>query len=88
MHLAQGAGGSRLGTQPKHWAMRSRGGMVDLVLIPREEMTWQMMSEGPWGAGEVCLAAKEFQFVVLAAGVEGEVGLGQITVRRWTAVSA
>ncbi|KAL8719537.1 MAG: hypothetical protein Q9225_003458 [Loekoesia sp. 1 TL-2023] len=88
VHLAQGAGDSRLGTQPKHWAMRSRDGMVDLVLIPREEMTWQMMLEGPWGAGKVCPAAKEFQFVVVAAGVEDEVGLGQITVRRGTVAAA
>ena len=85
IQLAQGAGNVRLGTQPKHWTL---GGRVDLVLVPRKEMTWRMMSEGFWGALHVCTAAKEFQFVVIAAGVEGDIGTGQVTMRRGMVASA
>ncbi|KAL8835052.1 MAG: hypothetical protein Q9170_003481 [Blastenia crenularia] len=81
MQDASGAGDDQLGTQARHWSVRVSHGYIDLVLIPRGEMTWRMMSEGFWGATEVCEARKEYQFVAIATGIEGEIGLGHIAMR-------
>ncbi|KAI4118745.1 MAG: hypothetical protein LQ345_001264 [Seirophora villosa] len=71
-----------VGTATKHWAVNHSDEWVDLVLIPRETMTWRMLKEGMYGGITVCAnLGKNFQFIVLADGVEGEVGYGQMTAR-------
>lgn len=71
-----------VGTATKHWAVNHWDEWIDLVLIPRETMTWRMLKEGMYGGITVCAnLGKNFQFIVLADGVEGEVGYGQITAR-------
>ena len=79
-----GHGNQRLGTRIRTWsaAVQNPAVRVDLSLVPREEMTWKMLAEGFNGAAILAVAEqKEFQFIVLAEGVGGEVGYGQ-TKRR------
>ncbi|KAL8917368.1 MAG: hypothetical protein Q9208_007986 [Pyrenodesmia sp. 3 TL-2023] len=72
-----------IGAGTKTWSATYRGGeTVDLVLmVPSEAMTWRMLAEGITGAQMVVYERKETNFVVLAEGIEGEVGLGQIKRR-------
>ncbi|KAL8904671.1 MAG: hypothetical protein Q9207_003121 [Kuettlingeria erythrocarpa] len=81
--IREGRGGTPLGTQNMHWPVRSREGeWVDLVVVPGEAMTWRMLKEGAVGGFVVCLrVGLGFQFALTAEGVEGPVGVGQITAR-------
>lgn len=54
---------------------------MDLVLVAGRAMTWRMLAEGITGAQMVVYEGKETNFVVLAEGIEGEVGSGQIKRR-------
>lgn len=80
--INEGRGGTLLGTQTMHWPTRSEDDWVDLVVVPGEAMTWRMLKEGAVGGFVVCYnAAKGFQFGLTAEGIEGPVGVGQITAR-------
>ncbi|KAL8789309.1 MAG: hypothetical protein Q9213_001232 [Squamulea squamosa] len=83
--MAIGQGNQRLGTLTRSWSGTdfTTKEIVDFVLIPREEMTWRMLAEAFNGAGRlICTVRKQFQFMVLAEGFEGEVGFGDTTMRR------
>lgn len=58
------------------------GDMVDVVLMPGEEMTWRMVWE-VWRAVRalICGDGRGFQFLVMVGGVRGEVGIGETKVR-------
>ncbi|KAL8747566.1 MAG: hypothetical protein Q9184_007582, partial [Pyrenodesmia sp. 2 TL-2023] len=64
------------------WTRSLGGETADLELFPLEGMTWSMLMEASQGAAVVNLGQKEYQFVVTAQGVEGEVGYGRLTVRK------
>lgn len=74
-----------MGTQTRHWVGHDEesGVTVDVVIMPREEMTWRMVWE-VWRAVKalICLDGREFQFLVMTQGVQGEVGIGDTKVRR------
>lgn len=71
-----------IGAETRRWSATYFGaGTVDLVLVPRPHMTWRMWVEGLAGAELAVDDGREFQFIIMAAGVEGEVGYGQMTSR-------
>lgn len=88
--VVSGHGNVPVGTEARHWSGRSGDDdWVDLVVIPREAMTWRMLLEGFVGGIIVCAhVAKGYQFGVIAEGVEGEVAVGQVTTRVSRVVTA
>ncbi|KAL8853697.1 MAG: hypothetical protein Q9221_001508 [Calogaya cf. arnoldii] len=75
---AAGKMDERMGTQVRHWVGKEGDMVVDMVLEPREEMTWRMLGESWRGATAlICMGGRGFQFLVMTEGVEGEVGLGE-----------
>lgn len=84
-----GRGGVPLGTQTMHWPLRDGDEWVDLVVVPREAMTWRMLQDGARGGIVVCAnTGKGFQFGLIADGIEGEMGFGQITARHGEAATS
>ena len=75
-----------VGTRTLHWPEQFGDDWVDLVVVPREAMTWRMLGEGVPGGINLCgIGEKECQFVVIAEDIEGEVGLGSVTARNGNA---
>ena len=71
-----------IGREILHWPVRSGSAWVDLVIHPRENMTWRMLGEGVVGGVTVCSnVARDYQFILFVDGDEGELGFGQITAR-------
>ena len=56
---------------------------VFLTLVPRDTMTWRMWSEALLGLMDFLLTheGREWQFLILEEGLEGEVGYGAICQR-------
>ncbi|KAI4147404.1 MAG: hypothetical protein LQ341_001808, partial [Variospora aurantia] len=80
--VVSGRGDEEIGIATRHWPIRSGDDWVDLVVIPRETMTWRMLQEGMVGGLTVCADLESnFSFGVIADGIEGEVGYGEITAR-------
>ncbi|KAL8986955.1 MAG: hypothetical protein Q9177_003792, partial [Variospora cf. flavescens] len=80
--VVSGRGDEEIGIATRHWPIRSGDDWVDLVVIPRETMTWRMLKEGMVGGLTVCADRESnFSFGVIADGIEGEVGYGEITAR-------
>ncbi|KAL8915008.1 MAG: hypothetical protein Q9171_000448 [Xanthocarpia ochracea] len=76
-----------VGTRTMHWPERVGDDWVDLVVVPREKMTWRMLGEGVPGGIRLCaIVAKECQFGIIAEDIEGEVGVGSVTARNGNAV--
>ncbi|KAL8769232.1 MAG: hypothetical protein Q9209_004733 [Squamulea sp. 1 TL-2023] len=84
-----GRSGDLIGTSTMHWPVRYDNDWVDLVVVPGEAMTWRMLGEGVVGGVAVCAAtAKEFQFGLVADGIEGPAGHGRMSRRNRSAATA
>ena len=84
-HMLRGEGELPMGTHLRTWASDNR--MVTLTLYPREEMTWRMLlALGAALRDYVRENPVEFQFLLLADGIQGEVGIGQLS-NRWDRVT-
>lgn len=78
-HIDRGEGGLRMGTHARTWI--SADGKAYMFVRPRDEMTWSMLNWLCDGVQHFVLIQEnhiQFQFLLLADGAEGEVGLGQI----------
>ncbi|KAL8919844.1 MAG: hypothetical protein Q9208_006577 [Pyrenodesmia sp. 3 TL-2023] len=64
------------------WTRSAHGETADLELFPLEGMTWSMLVEASQGAALVNRELKEYQYIITAQGVEGEVGYGRLTMRK------
>lgn len=78
-----GHGEQEIGTQTRSWSAISRNPAtrVDLILVPRQEMTWAVLAEAIKGAERlICGAERGFYFIVFIPGIEEEVAYGQLVL--------
>lgn len=64
------------------WTRSLDGEMADLELVPVKGMTWVMVAEASQGAAVVNFGLREYQFIVTARGIEGNVAYGRLTMRK------